>query len=225
MPRSPGATLSAPLGRVAELADAQVSGTCVRKDVGVQVPPRPPWVTDVTGLWRRQNRIVGAPLGGARVGSGTGGGDARVLRTTRQPCLRSRGLLGARSPRRAWWRSGSGPLSLGHDTRVARRHRDAAPRSRPRQPQRRSARRVSRDHRSHLEPAPCRRHHQGRATRPARDALADRTHQLRAVELRAVSPAVEQLTGVERLLRLRLFGLRLSERGLGVSHGLLVSGK
>ncbi len=29
-------------GRVAELADAQDSGSCVRKDVGVQVPPRPP---------------------------------------------------------------------------------------------------------------------------------------------------------------------------------------
>src|SRR5436309_11251165 len=29
-------------GRVAELADAQASGACVRKDVGVQVPPRPP---------------------------------------------------------------------------------------------------------------------------------------------------------------------------------------
>jgi hypothetical protein len=26
---------------VAELADAQASGACVRKDVGVQVPPRP----------------------------------------------------------------------------------------------------------------------------------------------------------------------------------------
>ncbi len=29
------------LGRVAELADAQASGACVRKNVGVQVPPRP----------------------------------------------------------------------------------------------------------------------------------------------------------------------------------------
>src|SRR5262245_64780278 len=29
-------------GRVAESADAQASGACVRKDVGVQVPPRPP---------------------------------------------------------------------------------------------------------------------------------------------------------------------------------------
>src|SRR5215213_4980671 len=35
-------TLGSPLGRVAELADAQASGACVRKDVGVQVPPRPP---------------------------------------------------------------------------------------------------------------------------------------------------------------------------------------
>ena len=33
---------SAPLGRVAELADALASGASVRKDVGVQVPPRPP---------------------------------------------------------------------------------------------------------------------------------------------------------------------------------------
>src|SRR5690606_31546890 len=30
------------LGRVAELADALASGASVRKDVGVQVPPRPP---------------------------------------------------------------------------------------------------------------------------------------------------------------------------------------
>ena len=44
-------------GRVAELADAQDSGSCVRKNVGVQVPPRPPpspshitgHVLDVTG--------------------------------------------------------------------------------------------------------------------------------------------------------------------------------
>lgn len=28
------------LARVAELADAQDSGSCVRKDVGVQIPPR-----------------------------------------------------------------------------------------------------------------------------------------------------------------------------------------
>ena len=33
---------SDPHGRVAELADAQDSGSCVRKDVGVQLPPRPP---------------------------------------------------------------------------------------------------------------------------------------------------------------------------------------
>ena len=32
-------------GRVAELADAQDSGSCVRKDVRVQVPPRPPTTT------------------------------------------------------------------------------------------------------------------------------------------------------------------------------------
>src|SRR5579864_4722551 len=39
----PSGSLSRPsLGRVAELADAQDSGSCVRKDVGVQVPPRPP---------------------------------------------------------------------------------------------------------------------------------------------------------------------------------------
>jgi hypothetical protein len=37
------------------LADAQASGACVRKDVGVQVPPRPPWVTDRTGHSWRQN--------------------------------------------------------------------------------------------------------------------------------------------------------------------------
>jgi hypothetical protein len=37
------------LGRVAELADAQDSGSCVRKDVGVQVPPRPLRGTDISG--------------------------------------------------------------------------------------------------------------------------------------------------------------------------------
>ena len=36
------ATIAVPLGRVAELADAQDSGSCVREDVGVQLPPRPP---------------------------------------------------------------------------------------------------------------------------------------------------------------------------------------
>ena len=36
------ANLTIPLGRVAELADAQASGACVLRDVGVQVPPRPP---------------------------------------------------------------------------------------------------------------------------------------------------------------------------------------
>jgi hypothetical protein len=34
-----------PLGRVAELADAQDSGSCVREDVGVQLPPRPRLLT------------------------------------------------------------------------------------------------------------------------------------------------------------------------------------
>src|SRR5918996_5555026 len=37
-----GTLARSPDGRVAELADAQASGACVRKDVGVQVPPRPP---------------------------------------------------------------------------------------------------------------------------------------------------------------------------------------
>ena len=41
-PSEVAATLAHSLGRVAELADAQASGACVRKDVGVQVPPRPP---------------------------------------------------------------------------------------------------------------------------------------------------------------------------------------
>src|SRR5690606_20557123 len=40
-----GATVRFPRpGRVAELADAQDSGSCDRKIVGVQVPPRPPGV-------------------------------------------------------------------------------------------------------------------------------------------------------------------------------------
>ena len=37
-------------GRVAELADAQDSGSCVRKDVGVQLPPRPPGVSATNGF-------------------------------------------------------------------------------------------------------------------------------------------------------------------------------
>ena len=40
-PRLGATRLPAPLGRVAELADALASGASVRKDVGVQVPPRP----------------------------------------------------------------------------------------------------------------------------------------------------------------------------------------
>src|SRR5438445_1530884 len=42
-----------PHGRVAELADAQDSGSCVRKDVGVQVPPRPPPATCDCDVARR----------------------------------------------------------------------------------------------------------------------------------------------------------------------------
>lgn len=37
-----GSRVSSPLARVAELADAQDSGSCARKGVGVQVPPRAP---------------------------------------------------------------------------------------------------------------------------------------------------------------------------------------
>ena len=39
---------SSPLARVAELADALDSGSSVRKDVGVQVPPRALWVVETT---------------------------------------------------------------------------------------------------------------------------------------------------------------------------------
>src|SRR6202034_3445687 len=50
LPEGRGAStnVTSSFGRVAELADAQDSGSCVRKDVGVQVPPRPPH-----GLHRR----------------------------------------------------------------------------------------------------------------------------------------------------------------------------
>ena len=40
-PKRPWYAAISTTGRVAELADAQASGACVRKDVGVQVPPRP----------------------------------------------------------------------------------------------------------------------------------------------------------------------------------------
>src|SRR3954453_4392213 len=43
--KQPCARVLGLLGRVAELVDAQDSGSCVRKDVGVQVPPRPPPLT------------------------------------------------------------------------------------------------------------------------------------------------------------------------------------
>src|SRR3974377_1936120 len=56
--------LPVPLGRVAELADAQDSGSCVRKDVGVQVPPRPPnridrsWPTGSASDGSRPGRVL-----------------------------------------------------------------------------------------------------------------------------------------------------------------------
>src|SRR3954453_13046619 len=43
--KQPCARVLGLLGRVAELADAQDSGSCVRKDVGVQLPPRPPFLS------------------------------------------------------------------------------------------------------------------------------------------------------------------------------------
>ena len=46
--RGAAVACSRSLGRVAELADAQDSGSCVRKDVGVQVPPRPLVVVGLT---------------------------------------------------------------------------------------------------------------------------------------------------------------------------------
>src|SRR5919201_1562197 len=54
-------------GRVAELADAQDSGSCVRKDVGVQVPLRPPSMSDA----RRPDPVV---LSAPRLLDGTGAG-------------------------------------------------------------------------------------------------------------------------------------------------------
>ena len=50
--------MALPTGRVAELADAQDSGSCVRKDVGVQLPPRPP----IPACIVRQQDLVGALL-------------------------------------------------------------------------------------------------------------------------------------------------------------------
>gem|GEM_PF-7043352 len=37
-----GLLLGAFIRASGEMADAQASGACIRKDVGVQVPPRPP---------------------------------------------------------------------------------------------------------------------------------------------------------------------------------------
>ena len=48
--------------RVAELADAQDSGSCARKGVGVQVPPRAPWVGETTqpNLMKKPDRAGGS---------------------------------------------------------------------------------------------------------------------------------------------------------------------
>ena len=62
---------SPPGGRVAELADTQDSGSCVRKDMGVQVPPRPPRVPDRTASIRRHNwASVGVGCRSAKFSSG-----------------------------------------------------------------------------------------------------------------------------------------------------------
>ena len=47
------------LARVAELADAQPSGGCVRKDVGVQVPPRAQHFCEVPGPSRGFPSLLG----------------------------------------------------------------------------------------------------------------------------------------------------------------------
>ena len=80
--QGPLANLAAPLGRVAELADAQASGACVRKDVGVQVPPRPPGPGVARRRWRpgrraRHARPVSAFDDAAR--RVDGGADARAV--------------------------------------------------------------------------------------------------------------------------------------------------
>src|ERR1035437_1606667 len=66
------------LGRVAELADAQDSGSCVRKDVGVQVPPRPPRGSDRTG------RVASKKLDGA---TASGASNRRIARPLTPPSI------------------------------------------------------------------------------------------------------------------------------------------
>ena len=80
-------------GRVAELADAQDSGSCVRKDVGVQVPPRPR---------SRTQEFVRTRLrpAGPRAGWQDGGGAEVVFGTGR---ARSGVSLWCTSPNHAGW--------------------------------------------------------------------------------------------------------------------------
>ena len=101
------------LGRVAELADAQDSGSCVRKDVGVQVPPRPPGaVCETSPIAFAEPGVVRAPgwsgeCGRDRPGSG------------RDPAGRIDPIRG----RRAWSRARRGAPNqpVGRNRRRVRR--------------------------------------------------------------------------------------------------------
>ena len=112
-----------PLGRVAELADAQDSGSCVRKDVGVQVPPRPRRRRlSVTGNKTLSRYFLGvyACARGVTSGGEQGCADQSWLRSSslRHSCW---GWSGARPApnqtrlRRRWW--GPEPPPLGTSVR------------------------------------------------------------------------------------------------------------
>ena len=66
----PALPFATPLGRVAELADALASGASVRKDVGVQVPPRPP--LDGQTPSNSYARLAGHDAGGVENGGHAG---------------------------------------------------------------------------------------------------------------------------------------------------------
>ena len=52
-----GLLLGAFIRASGEMADAQASGACIRKDVGVQVPPRPPIM--LQNFWDKRTLRVG----------------------------------------------------------------------------------------------------------------------------------------------------------------------
>ena len=90
------------LGRVAELADALDSGSSVRKDVGVQVPPRPPLSgsspTDPVFKYPLCSSRLGRSRRGAAASAADLGHDPGSSTFGRSPSPRQRSGLGGATP-------------------------------------------------------------------------------------------------------------------------------